>query len=60
MALTTHSRKIGPTLGWLLDSESIHSAVKTQITDGKLDKVVHINRLHHRIQPILLRKPSHP
>ena len=34
---------------WIV--KSIHSPVTLQITNGKLDKVVHINRLHHKIQP---------
>ena len=31
--------------------KSIHSPVTLQITNGKLEKVVHISRLCHRIQP---------
>ena len=31
--------------------KSIHSPVTLQIINGQLDKVVHINRLRHRIQP---------
>ena len=31
--------------------QSIHSPVTVQITNGKVVKVVHINRLRHRIQP---------
>ena len=34
---------------WIV--KSIHSPVTLQITNGKLHKVVHINRLRHRIQP---------
>ena len=51
MALTTHSRQIRSTWdgSWIV--KSIHSSVALQITNGKLDKVVHINRLLHRIQP---------
>ena len=36
--------------------QSIHSSVTLQITNGKMDKVVHINRLHHRIQPTCLEQ----
>ena len=34
---------------WII--KSFHSPVTLQITNGKLDKVVHINHLCHRIQP---------
>ena len=62
---TTHSFNIGdlvwlsqPTAGkldprwdgsWIV--KSIQSPVTLQITNGKLEKIVHINRLCHRIQP---------
>jgi len=38
--------------------QSIHSPVTLQITNGKMVKVVHINRLRHRIQPTCLESTS--
>ena len=52
VVVTTYCRQIRPKWDGSYTVKSVYSPVTVQITNGSTIKVVHINRLRHRIQPV--------